>query len=41
MIFESQYENFFAHVHITTKSQNYLDIFNRLILWRQNIKENP
>ena len=41
MIFESQYEKFFAHIHITTKSQNYLDLFNRLILWRQNIKENP
>ena len=42
MIFESQFENkFFAHVHITIKSQDYLDVFNKLILWRQNLKENP
>ena len=42
IIFESQFENkLFAHVHITTKSRNFLNVFNQLILWRQNLKENP
>ena len=35
MIFESQFDGLFAHVHITTRSDNFLDIFNRLIQWRQ------
>jgi len=35
MIFEAQFGEFFAHAHITTKSGNFLDVFNRLISWRQ------
>ena len=34
VIFEAKFEKFFAHVHITMKSENYLDIFNQLMIWR-------
>ena len=34
MIFEGHCEDFHAHVHITTKSQHYLNIFNQLMVWR-------
>lgn len=42
MIFEAQFGEFFAHVHITTKSENFLDVFNQLISWRRrNISKDP
>jgi len=34
MIFEGHCEEFDAHVHVTTKSKNYLEIFNQLMKWR-------
>lgn len=34
MIFEGHCEEFDAHVHVTTKSKNYLEIFNQLMGWR-------
>ena len=34
MVFESQFRNINAHVHITTNSQNYLEIFNKLMVWK-------
>ena len=34
LIFESQFESLFAHVHVTIKSQNYVDIFNELTVWK-------
>ena len=34
MIFEGHCEEFDAHVHVTTKEENYLDIFNKLMSWR-------
>jgi len=34
MIFEGQFGELFAHIHITVKSENYLEIFNQLISWR-------
>jgi hypothetical protein len=34
MIFEGHCEEFDAHVHITTRAQNYLEIFNKLMKWR-------
>ena len=34
MIFEARCEEFDAHVHITTKEQNYVEIFNRLMVWK-------
>jgi len=40
VIFEGQFGKFFAHAHITIKSENYLDIFNQLVKWRQNLPNN-
>lgn len=37
LITESQFGKLSAHLHITIKSGNYLEIFNDLILWRKNI----
>ncbi len=37
MIFEAQFGELFAHVHITIKSRNYMDVFNQLISWRRRI----
>ena len=37
LIFEAQFDKLFAHVHITIKSKNYVDIFNELTLWRNNV----
>jgi len=34
MIFEGHCEEFDAHIHITTKSKNFLEIFNQLMKWR-------
>ena len=34
MIFEGHCKEFYAHVHITTKSKNYLEIFVNLMNWR-------
>lgn len=34
MVFEGQLKNINAHVHITTNSENYLDIFNKLMGWK-------
>ncbi|MGY5150262.1 MAG: hypothetical protein ACW9W3_09385 [Candidatus Nitrosopumilus sp. bin_68KS] len=35
MIFEGKFGELFAHIHITIKNENYLDIFNQLIDWRK------
>jgi len=37
MILEGTFGEFFAHVHITTKSDNFLEIFNQLMMWRKKI----
>ena len=37
VIFEAQFENVFAHVHITMRDDNFIDIFNQLISWKNNI----
>ncbi len=34
MVFEGHFVDSNAHIHITTKSQNYLEIFNKLMLWK-------
>ena len=34
MIFEAQFDKFFAHVHITIKSENYIELFNQLTSWK-------
>ncbi|WP_371503703.1 hypothetical protein [Nitrosopumilus adriaticus] len=35
IIFEAKFGELFAHVHITIKNENYLEIFNQLIEWRK------
>ena len=35
VIFEGRCEEFYAHVHITTRSADYIDTFNRLVKWRE------
>jgi len=34
VIFEGKFREFHAHVHITTREENYLEIFNKLVQWR-------
>lgn len=34
IIFEAQFDKFFAHVHITIKSKNYVELFNQLTSWK-------
>ena len=34
LVFEGTFNGLFAHVHITTKDKNYLEIFNKLMHWR-------
>ena len=34
MVFEGHLVDLDAHIHITTTAQNYLDIFNHLMLWK-------
>ncbi|MCE9652542.1 MAG: hypothetical protein K8Q89_05745 [Nitrosarchaeum sp.] len=34
LVFEGNFKELFAHVHITTKARNYLEIFNKLMNWR-------
>jgi len=36
MIFEAQFGVLFAHVHVTIRSENYVDIFNNLTVWKNN-----
>ena len=37
IIFEAKFEGLFAHVHITSRAENYIDLFNQLISWRNKI----
>jgi hypothetical protein len=37
LIFEAQFGKLFAHVHITKKSGNFLELFNQLMSWKNNI----
>jgi len=37
LIFEAQFGKLYAHVHITIKSENYVDVFNELTSWRNNV----
>jgi len=39
LIFEAQFGELFAHVHISIKSKNYADVFNQLTSWKKNIFE--
>ena len=40
LIFEAQFGNLFAHVHVTIKSENYVDIFSELTSWKNNFFPN-
>ncbi|MCH7967616.1 MAG: hypothetical protein IIB02_09445 [Thaumarchaeota archaeon] len=40
MVFEAQFGELFAHVHISITSENYVDIFNKLISWKNMISPN-
>lgn len=37
MILEGMFGDLFAHIHITTRSDDFLKIFNQLILWRKTV----
>ena len=39
MIFEAQFEKSFTHVHITIKSNNFVELFNDLISWQKKFSE--
>ena len=39
LIFEAQLGELFAHVHISIKSENYVDVFNQLTSWKKNFAE--
>ena len=39
VIFEAQFETVFTHIHITIKSDDFLDIFNELISWKKKFHE--
>ena len=40
IIFEAQFDKFFAHVHITIKSKNYVELFNQLTSWKNTLFPN-
>jgi hypothetical protein len=35
MIFEAKVEDVFAHIHITIKFDNFLEVFNELLSWNK------
>lgn len=37
VIFEGRCEEFYAHVHVTTRSADYADTFDRLTRWRRDV----
>ena len=37
MIFEGRVMDLYAHTHITTRAKNYLEIFNRLMNWKNRL----
>ena len=40
LVFEGKFENFYAHIHITVLSQNFLEIFNKLMRWKNRFFSN-
>ncbi len=40
MILEAKFGDLLAHVHITTKSKDYIDIFNKLTLWSKSLSKS-
>jgi hypothetical protein len=39
MILEVQFKELMAHVHITIKSGDYLEVFNKLISWSKSLSK--
>lgn len=37
MVFEGKFEDYFAHIHITSKEKNHLEIFNNLMSWKATL----
>jgi len=40
MIFEGQFGSLLAHVHVTVKSENYVDVFTELTSWKNRVFPN-
>jgi len=40
LIFEGQFGNLLAHVHVTIKSENYVDVFTELTSWKNRVFPN-
>ena len=40
LIFEGQFGNLLAHVHVTIKSENYADVFTELTSWKNRVFPN-
>lgn len=40
LIFEAQFGNLFAHVHVTVRSENYVDVFTQLTEWKNRVFPN-
>lgn len=41
MVFEGHNERFDAHVHVTAGGKDYLEIFNKMIAWRDGPVHGP
>ena len=37
LIFEAQFRTLLAHVHVTIKSEKYVDVFTELTLWKNSV----
>lgn len=35
LVFEGYFNEVYGHIHVTTKEENYLEIFNKLMNWRK------
>ena len=40
LIFEAQFGKLYAHVHITIKSENYVNVFSELTSWKNRVFPN-
>ncbi len=37
MVFEGRFEDYYAHIHITSRDKNYLELFNNLMSWKNTL----
>ena len=37
IIFEGKFDQYFGHIHITSRAPDYLQIFNNLMNWKDNL----